>query len=260
MQGLKSWAWLPKFCRTFGVLCEGSSSGFLLCKSTEPSWGAWGPSFEDWVFFLTLFPFFSPPKIHSSTSTRTWGEKNHIALLNGHFADKTKEVMDEPLPLSRGFHHYSEQCAHRKHCYPETPLGSDPTSRVLQIILLPLTAAKRTHHRKPRKSLAVHFWRGFFLDRGLISPMFFSGIAPKIAERRKLILSPAPPSERDPTCPDLSLLVWKRQGKPPKKARIFSLCRTPKSPEKRRENAQKRTFLAKKRTRKSKKARKGRSG
>ena len=21
---LKSWAWLPKFCRTFGVLCEGS--------------------------------------------------------------------------------------------------------------------------------------------------------------------------------------------------------------------------------------------
>ena len=26
----KSWAWLPKFCRTFGVLCEGSSAGFLL--------------------------------------------------------------------------------------------------------------------------------------------------------------------------------------------------------------------------------------
>ena len=24
------------------------------------------------------------------------------------------------------------QCAHRKHCYPKTPLGSDPTSRVLQ--------------------------------------------------------------------------------------------------------------------------------
>ena len=32
MQGVKSWAWLPKFCKTFGVLCEGSSAGFLLCK------------------------------------------------------------------------------------------------------------------------------------------------------------------------------------------------------------------------------------
>ena len=29
LQGLKSWAWLLKFCRTFGVLCEGSSAGFL---------------------------------------------------------------------------------------------------------------------------------------------------------------------------------------------------------------------------------------
>ena len=26
------WASLPKFCRTFGVLCEGSSAGFLLCR------------------------------------------------------------------------------------------------------------------------------------------------------------------------------------------------------------------------------------
>ena len=30
LQGLKSWAWLPKFCRTFGVLCEGSSTPGLL--------------------------------------------------------------------------------------------------------------------------------------------------------------------------------------------------------------------------------------
>ena len=40
LQGLKSWGWgwLPKFCRTFGILCEGSSTGFLLCKgSAEPS-------------------------------------------------------------------------------------------------------------------------------------------------------------------------------------------------------------------------------
>ena len=27
------------------------------------------------------------------------------------------------------------QCAHWKHCYPETPLGSDPTSRVSQQVL-----------------------------------------------------------------------------------------------------------------------------
>ena len=31
MKGLESWAWLPKFCRTFGALCEGSPTGFLLC-------------------------------------------------------------------------------------------------------------------------------------------------------------------------------------------------------------------------------------
>ena len=29
---LKSWAWPLKSCRTFGVLCEGSSAGLLLCK------------------------------------------------------------------------------------------------------------------------------------------------------------------------------------------------------------------------------------
>ena len=35
LQGQKSWAWLPKFCRTFGVLLQNlSSTGFLLC---EPS-------------------------------------------------------------------------------------------------------------------------------------------------------------------------------------------------------------------------------
>ena len=32
LQGLKSWAWLPKFCRTCGVLRESSSAGFLLCR------------------------------------------------------------------------------------------------------------------------------------------------------------------------------------------------------------------------------------
>ena len=62
MQGLKSWAWLPKFCRTFGILCEGSSAGSLLCKrflrtplqnpkvqqnSVEESPG---PSFQDLLF------------------------------------------------------------------------------------------------------------------------------------------------------------------------------------------------------------------
>ena len=31
-QGLTSWVWLPKFCRIFGVLREGSSAGFLPCK------------------------------------------------------------------------------------------------------------------------------------------------------------------------------------------------------------------------------------
>ena len=37
----------------------------------------------------------------------------------------------------------------------------------------------------------------------------------------------------------LSLLFWETQGKPPKKARIFSLCRTPKIPGKEGRNAQK---------------------
>ena len=32
LQGPKSWACLPKFCRTLGVLSEGSSAGSLLCK------------------------------------------------------------------------------------------------------------------------------------------------------------------------------------------------------------------------------------
>ena len=37
-QGLKSWACLPKFCRTFEVLCESSSAGFFYAKgSAEPS-------------------------------------------------------------------------------------------------------------------------------------------------------------------------------------------------------------------------------
>ena len=68
-----------------------------------------------------------------------------------------------------------------------------------------------------------------------------------------------------PECPKtlifFSLLFWKKQGKPPKKARIFSLLRTPKIPGKEGKNAQKaRKFLATKKARKSKKARKGRSG
>ena len=37
----------------------------------------------------------------------------------------------------------------------------------------------------------------------------------------------------------LSLLFWRKQGKPPKKARIFSLCRTPEIPGKEGKNAQK---------------------
>ena len=32
LKGLKSWALIPKFCRTFGVLCEGSPAGFLVRK------------------------------------------------------------------------------------------------------------------------------------------------------------------------------------------------------------------------------------
>ena len=34
LQGLNSWVWLPKFCRTFGVLYEGFSTGFLLCETS----------------------------------------------------------------------------------------------------------------------------------------------------------------------------------------------------------------------------------
>ena len=34
-QRLRSWAWLPKFCRKFGVLCEGSLSRFAI-PSAEP--------------------------------------------------------------------------------------------------------------------------------------------------------------------------------------------------------------------------------
>ena len=59
----------------------------------------------------------------------------------------------------------------------------------------------------------------------------------------------------------LSLLFWTKQGKPPKKARILSLCRTPKIPWKEGKNAQKsKEIPCNEKTRKSKKARKGRSG
>ena len=38
LQGLRSWAWLPEFCRTFVVLCEGSSASFYYADpSAEPS-------------------------------------------------------------------------------------------------------------------------------------------------------------------------------------------------------------------------------
>ena len=33
LQGLKSWAWLPKFCRTFVVLQSLSSTSFSLCET-----------------------------------------------------------------------------------------------------------------------------------------------------------------------------------------------------------------------------------
>ena len=53
LQGLKSWAWPPKFCRTFGVLQNLSSTGFLLCetfcrtflqnpKGSAEIWGTFG--------------------------------------------------------------------------------------------------------------------------------------------------------------------------------------------------------------------------
>ena len=70
LQGLKSWAWLPKSCRTFGVLQNLSSTSVLLremfCrtflqnpKSSAEIWGTFGsldPSFEDrQAFFLPKF-------------------------------------------------------------------------------------------------------------------------------------------------------------------------------------------------------------
>ena len=59
----------------------------------------------------------------------------------------------------------------------------------------------------------------------------------------------------------LSLLLWKKQGKPPKRARIFSRCGTPKIPGKEGKNAQKsKEIPCNEKARKSKKARKGRSG
>ena len=33
LQGVKSWAWLPKFCRTFGVLQNLHSTSSLLCET-----------------------------------------------------------------------------------------------------------------------------------------------------------------------------------------------------------------------------------
>ena len=61
--GSESWAWLPKFCRTFGVLCEGSSARFLLCKRfrripcrtpkvpRNSGGGEPGPEFSGMLFF-----------------------------------------------------------------------------------------------------------------------------------------------------------------------------------------------------------------
>ena len=59
----------------------------------------------------------------------------------------------------------------------------------------------------------------------------------------------------------LSLLFWKKQGKPPKKARIFLYAEFLESLGKKGKTLKKaRKFLATKKARKSKKARKGRSG
>ena len=43
------------------------------------------------------------------------------------------------------------QCAHRKHCYPETPLGSHPTSRVSQNVREPHMKTKGFETKRARK-------------------------------------------------------------------------------------------------------------
>ena len=46
------------------------------------------------------------------------------------------------------------QCAHRKHCYPEPPLGSHPTSRVSQYSLVAFQFFG-----------ASRFWVGFWASK-----------------------------------------------------------------------------------------------
>ena len=46
-------------------------------------------------------------------------------------------------------HLVEAQCAHRKHCYPETPLGSDPTSQVLQKLQKNSRRLWRSQKRNP---------------------------------------------------------------------------------------------------------------
>ena len=67
LAGLKSCAWLPEFCsRTFEVLCEGSSTGSLLCEAfhttslQNPKGSAefWGGEGEPGPVFLST-GFFS---------------------------------------------------------------------------------------------------------------------------------------------------------------------------------------------------------
>ena len=70
LQGLERWTRLPRFCRTFGVLQNLCSTGFLLYetffttfllnpKGAAEFWGTFGspgPSFEDRLFFLPHGP------------------------------------------------------------------------------------------------------------------------------------------------------------------------------------------------------------
>ena len=80
LQGLRSWAWPPKFCRTCGVLCDGSAAGFLLCKrfgrtpnpkGSAEFWGGWEPISSRLIRTKTthdsqrrdkILRFFSPPR------------------------------------------------------------------------------------------------------------------------------------------------------------------------------------------------------
>ena len=94
LKGLKSWTWLPKFCRTFGVLCEGWSAGFLLCKpfrrtllqnlraSAEFWMGKWSPdpSCED---LLLSFPLSTQDAGIDRGKTEEWPSARLDELTGG---------------------------------------------------------------------------------------------------------------------------------------------------------------------------------